>query len=136
MIGEFIITKFIDEKMVEAKSGYNENIVVSLYLMPLNRKDTSEIAVNDKVFAVVDDVTGFGAVLMNLTHDFAHRFDYDVKINGKLNATGDIKSGGEVTATGSLSHIEYTLTGHTHGAGEMVAGPYSVTGITSAAEVV
>ena len=29
MIGEFIITKFIDEKMVEAKSGYNENIVVN-----------------------------------------------------------------------------------------------------------
>lgn len=83
MIGEFIITKLIDSKHVEAKSVMNGNIIVTLWLQPLNRTDTSEIAVNDRVFGVVDDVTGIGVLLVNETHDFSHNFGYDLTINGK-----------------------------------------------------
>jgi hypothetical protein len=83
MVGEFIITKLSDSRHVEAKSVMNDNILVSLWLMPLNRTDTSGIAINDRVFAVVDDVTGTGVLLVNETHDFNHSFSYDLTINGK-----------------------------------------------------
>ena len=83
MIGEFIITKLIDSKHVEAKSVMNGNIIVTLWLQPLNRTDTSDISANDRVFAIVDDVTGIGVLLVNETHDFANRFSNDLTINGK-----------------------------------------------------
>lgn len=135
MIGRFIISEFISDTMVEAYFEANNNIIVRLYLQPLNRLDTSNIEVNDHVFAVVDNVSGLGVVLMNFSHDFDHRFDFDLNINGKLETSGEIKSGGEVTATG-ISQIEYTLTGHTHAAGTLEASGILVTGETAPAEVI
>lgn len=93
MIGLFKIRKFIDARTVEAAADIDENIVVSLYLQPLNRKDTSQVAAGDKVFAVVDDVSGIGCVMLNLDHDFDHRFDYSINVKGKITATDDIKAG-------------------------------------------
>lgn len=136
MIGNFIIKKFIDEKRVEAVSEYNKEIVVTLYLQPLNRQDTSGVSTNDRVFAVVDEVSGIGCVLMNLTNDFAHKFDYDIDIKGSLYASSKVKSGGDVIATGSLTGIEYTLLDHTHTAGSMMAGEYPVTGNTAPTEII
>lgn len=136
MIGNFIITKFIDEKSVEAVSEYNKEIVVTLYLQPLNRQDTSGISTNDRVFAVVDDTSGIGCVLMNLTNDFAHKFDYDIDINGSLYASSKVKSGGDVVATSSLTGVEYTLLDHTHTAGSMMAGEVPVTGTTAPTETI
>ena len=93
MIGLFRIRKFIDARTVEASADIDENIVVTLYLQPLNRKDTSQVAAGDKVFAVVDDVSGVGCVMLNLTHDFDHRFDhrfdYSINVKGQITATDD-----------------------------------------------
>jgi len=136
MIGNFIIKKIIDEIRVEAVSEYNENIIVTLYLQPLNRQDTSEISTNDKVFAIVDDTSGIGCVLINLTHDFSHKFDYDINIQGSLYASSKVKSGGDVVATGSLTGVEYTLLDHTHTAGELMAGETPVIGSTAPTEVI
>lgn len=93
MIGLFKINKFIDARTVEASADIDENIVVSLYLQPLNRKDTSQVAAGDKVFAVVDDVSGMGCVMLNLTHDFDHRFDYNIDVKGSITATENVKAG-------------------------------------------
>ena len=127
MIGLFKINKFIDARTVEASADIDENIVVSLYLQPLNRKDTSQVAAGDKVFAVVDDVSGIGCVMVNLTHDFDHRFDYSIDVKGKITATDDIKAG----TVSMQNHIHAaTLTVEGTAAAGVVSG--AATGNTAA----
>lgn len=127
MIGTFIIKKFKNAREVQAVSDMNNDIAVSLYLPPLNRQNTSDIATGDKVFGVVDDVSGVGAVLFAIDHDFANRFDYDINVKGKITASGDVKSG-TVSVQNHIHAAELTVEG-TAEAG-VVSG--AATGNTSA----
>ena len=135
MIGNFKIKKFISDKLVTAELSQNSDVVVRLYLMPLNRKDTSAIAEGDSVFAVVDDTSGYGVILMNFTHDFGHKFDYDIDVKGAITATKDISTNADVKAGA------YTLRGHTHdftttATAVALETPFTVAGTTMAPEVI
>lgn len=110
MIGTFIIKKFKNAREVQAVSDMNNDIAVSLYLPPLNRQNTSDIATGDKVFGVVDDVSGVGAVLFAIDHDFANRFDYDLAVKGKITASGDVKAG-TVSVQAHIHAAELTVEG-------------------------
>ena len=102
MIGVFIIEKFLDKRRVKAKSKLAHDVHGVFFLPPLNRKDTSDIAVDDEFFGVMDDVSGLGALLCAIEHDFNGRFDYDLTIRASIKATGDVKADGNVQATGDV----------------------------------
>lgn len=102
MIGVFIVEKFLDKKRVKAKSKLAPDVHGVFYLPPLNRKDTSDIAVDDEFFGVMDDVSGLGALLCAIDHDFKGRFDYDLTVRASVQVTGDVKSDGDVQATGDV----------------------------------
>ena len=102
MIGVFIVEKFLDGRRVKAKSKLAPDVHGVFYLPPLNRKDTSDIAVDDEFFGVMDDVSGLGALLCAIDHDFKGRFDYDLTVRASVQVTGDVKATGDVQA-GTIS---------------------------------
>lgn len=102
MIGVFTIEKFLDKRRIKAKSKLAPDVHGIFYLPPLNRKDTSDIAVDDEFFGVMDDVSGMGALLCAIDHDFQGRFDYDLTIRASIKTTGDVKADGNVQATGNV----------------------------------
>lgn len=102
MIGVFIVEKFLDKRRVKAKSKLAPDVHGVFYLPPLNRKDTSDIAVDDEFFGVMDDVSGLGALLCAIDHDFKGRFDYDLKVRASVQVTGDVKTDGDVKAKGNV----------------------------------
>lgn len=113
MIGVFIIEKFIDGKRVGAKSKLAPDVHGVFYLPPLNRQNTSDLTVSDEFFGVMDDVSGIGALLCALDHDFEGRFDYDLTVRAGVKATGDVQAGAV-----SLKNHVHTITGLVVSAGE------------------
>ena len=114
MIGVFRIEKFIDKKRVKAKSKLAPDVHGVFFLPPLNRKDTSDIAVDDEFFGVLDDVSGLGALLCAIDHDFKGRFDYDLTVRASIKTTGDVKTDGDVKATGDVQAGTISLKAHVH----------------------
>ena len=102
MIGVFILEKLIDKRRAKEKSKLAPDVHGVFYLPPLNRKDTSDIAVDDEFFGVMDDVSGLGALLCAIDHDFKGRFDYDLTVRASVKVTGDVKADGNVQATGDV----------------------------------
>ena len=114
MIGVFIIEKFLDKRRVKAKSKLAPDVHGVFFLPPLNRKDTSDIAVDDEFFGVMDDVSGLGALLCAIDHDFKGRFDYDLTVRASIKTTGDVKTDGNVKATGDVQAGTISLKTHVH----------------------
>lgn len=114
MIGVFILEKFLDKRRVKAKSKLAPDVHGVFYLPPLNRKDTSDIAVDDEFFGVMDDVSGLGALLCAIDHDFKGRFDYDLTVRASVQVTGDVKTDGDVQATGDVQAGTVSLKTHVH----------------------
>ena len=114
MIGVFIIEKFFDKRRIKAKSKLAPDVHGVFYLPPLNRKDTSDIAVDDEFFGVMDDVSGLGALLCAIDHDFKGRFDYDLTVRASIKTTGDVKTDGDVKATGDVQAGTISLKTHVH----------------------
>ena len=114
MIGVFILEKFLDKRRVKAKSKLAPDVHGVFYLPPLNRKDTSDIAVDDEFFGVMDDVSGLGALLCAIEHDFKGRFDYDLTVRASVQVTGDVKTDGDVQATGDVQAGTVSLKTHVH----------------------
>ena len=114
MIGVFTIEKFLDKRRVKAKSKLAPDVHGVFYLPPLNRKDTSDIAVDDEFFGVMDDVSGLGALLCAIDHDFKGRFDYDLTVRASVQVTGDVKADGDVKATGDVKAGTISLRTHVH----------------------
>ena len=114
MIGVFILEKFLDKRRVKAKSKLAPDVHGVFYLPPLNRKDTSDIAVDDEFFGVMDDVSGLGALLCAIDHDFKGRFDYDLTVRASVKVTGDVKTDGDVQATGDVQAGTVSLKTHVH----------------------
>ena len=114
MIGVFTIEKFLDKRRVKAKSKLAPDVHGVFYLPPLNRKDTSDIAVDDEFFGVMDDVSGLGALLCAIDHDFKGRFDYDLTVRSSVKVTGDVKTDGDVKATGDVQAGTISLRTHVH----------------------
>ena len=114
MIGVFSIEKFLDKRRVKAKSKLAPDVHGVFFLPPLNRKDTSDIAVDDEFFGVMDDVSGLGALLCAIDHDFKGRFDYDLTVRASIKTTGDVKTDGDVKATGDVQAGTISLKTHVH----------------------
>ena len=114
MIGVFTIEKFLDKRRVKAKSKLAPDVHGVFFLPPLNRKDTSDIAVDDEFFGVMDDVSGLGALLCAIDHDFKGRFDYDLTVRASVQVTGDVKADGDVKATGDVQAGTISLRTHVH----------------------
>ena len=72
MIGVFIIEKFLNKKRVKAKSKLAPDVHGVFYLPPLNRKDTSDIAVDDEFFGVLDDVAAH-TLTISLTREGTYK---------------------------------------------------------------
>lgn len=113
MIGYFVIDKFIEPNMVEAHSARDTAISGEFYLPPLNRQDTSNIAIYDQFFGILDEISGIGALLCAIDNDFSGRFDYALTVNADISATGDVTAG----AVSLKSHI-HPITGLEVSAGE------------------
>lgn len=113
MIGYFVIDKFIEQNLVEAHSARDTGISGEFYLPPLNRQNTSNIGIFDQFFGILDEISGIGALLCALDHDFEGRFDYALTVNADISATGDVKAG----AVSLKNHI-HTITGLEVTAGE------------------
>ena len=114
MIGVFIIEKFLDKRRVKAKSKLAPDVHGVFFLPPLNRKDTSDIAVDDEFFGVMDDVSGLGALLCAIDHDFKGRFDYNLTVRASIKTTGDVKTDGDVKAAGDVQAGTISLKTHVH----------------------
>lgn len=114
MIGVFTIEKFLDKRRVKAKSQLAPDVHGVFFLPPLNRKDTSDIAVDDEFFGIMDDVSGLGALLCAIDHDFKGRFDYDLTVRSSVKVTGDVKAEGNVQATGDVTAGTISLRTHVH----------------------
>ena len=121
MIGVFIVEKFLDKRRVKAKSKLAPDVHGVFFLPPLNRKDTSDMAVDDEFFGVLDDVSGLGALLCAIDHDFKGRFDYDLTVRASVQVTGDVKTDGNVQATGNVE-----ATGNVRATGDVQAGTISL----------
>ena len=114
MIGVFTIEKFLDKRRVKAKSKLAPDVHGVFFLPPLNRKATSDIAVDDEFFGVMDDVSGLGALLCAIDHDFKGRFDYDLTVRASVQVTGDVKAEGNVQAVGDVKAGTISLKTHVH----------------------
>lgn len=115
MITIFFVDKIIDEKRVYASAMMNDAVKGLFYLPPLNRTNTSNIKVNTRFLGTLDEVTGYGALLVALDDDFDGRFDYKLTVNADIKATGNVNALGDVTA-GAISlkthyHVISTMTG-------------------------
>ena len=113
MITIFFVDKIIDEKRVYASAMMNDAVKGLFYLPPLNRTNTSNIKVNTRFLGALDEVTGYGALLVALDDDFDGRFDYNLTVNADVKATGDVTSG-----TISLKSHIHSITGLEVSAGE------------------
>lgn len=115
MIGFFIAdgTPTNDNKLVKAHAEINSYIVGTFYFPPLNRSETSTISQGTRFFGVLDDVSGFGACLVAVNDDFAHRFDYNVSVNGDLRVSENASINGKCKAgsfDGVAMNTSITLT--------------------------
>lgn len=108
MIGFYKISEFRGSKDVAGAntqalvtSEMDPNIKAIVYLPPYARKTQSNISIGSIVLAVVDDVTGIGAVLFGKDDaDFQYFFDANIEIKKRLDVQNDIKSiSGDVIAT-------------------------------------
>lgn len=128
MIGHFIVTGFPAANLAKAHLKQNSSVEGFFYLPPLTRQDTCNIDKGSEFFGILDDISGYGAVLVGFDNaDFKGNIKYDISIDGKISATGEIASNADVTAGAQ----NISLKSHIHPSGaEMVAGPYPVTGVT------
>lgn len=107
MIGKFKILSFESSVMVKACSCMNEAVEGLFYLPPLSRKTTSDITENDLFFGVLDEVSGYGALIVAFDDaDFKGRFDYDlhctesIKIDKNADIDGNASIDGDTSIKG------------------------------------
>ena len=103
MIGFFtIIDKRDSSTYCIVSSDINSALTAKAFIPPLYRDGVSNITNGDKVFCVIDDASGFGAILFKqddgVTSDnsliLKHDLDVsgDIAVTGKIDASGDIKT--------------------------------------------
>ena len=115
MIGHFIVSGFPASNLVKAHLKQNSSVEGFFYLPPLTRQDTCDIKNGSEFFGILDDISGYGAVLVGFDNaDFKGNIKYDLSIDGKIRATGAVVSDDDVTAGAQ----KISLKSHIHSAGE------------------
>ena len=104
MIGMFIIISFENSLMVKACSCMNNKIEGLFYLPPLARQNTTNIGVDDIFFGVLDEVSGYGALIVAFDDaDFKGRFDYDLHLTESITVDKNLDVGENATVNGETT---------------------------------
>lgn len=123
MIGFFIIKSFGDNKDLQGfatsaavVSVMDERIEGNLLLPPYLRAGQCNIQTGSKVFAVMDDTTGFGVALYGVDGaDFGYFFDADIEVKKSLKVDDSITAVNDIKSTiGDVKAKTYSLSTHTH----------------------
>ena len=97
MIGKFKIIEFQNSLMVKACSCMNHKIEGLFYLPPLARQNTTDIDVDDIFFGVLDEVSGYGALIVAFDGaDFQGRFDYDLHLTESITVDKNLDVGDNI----------------------------------------
>lgn len=107
MIGLFKITDKRDgESYVLAESQMEKAFKGKFYIPPIYRESCSNIANGDIIFGVLDDQSGFGAILYkvddNITDGNALTLTKDLVVNGDESVKGNISASNNISADGHL----------------------------------
>lgn len=94
----YVIDKVVDgERYVEAHNKRDGITKGQFYLQPLNRTSCSKLAVGDEFFGILNTSVGWGCVLcITEGHDFGGFFNYDLKIDGGLVVSNDVRAEGDL----------------------------------------
>lgn len=104
MIGKFKIIEFQNSLMVKACSCMNKKIEGLFYLPPLARQNTTNIDVDDIFFGVLDEVSGYGALIVAFDDaDFKGRFDYDLHLTESITVDKNLDVGENATVSGETT---------------------------------
>lgn len=111
MIGYFTIKEFIGtedqagfQSQVRAVSTMEPGFECFLFLPPYLRAVSCSIAIDSRVFGIVDDTSGLGVALYGVNGaDFGYFYDADVQIKKNLSVTGDTAIGGSESIGGDSS---------------------------------
>lgn len=101
MIGKFIVKDRRDaETFCICESDMNSNIKAKVFIPPLYRASVSSLSAGDEVFCVVDDSSGFGAILFKYNDGMTE--NNALKVSHDIDASGSIKAGGNCTVEGKF----------------------------------
>ena len=101
MIGIFKVIEISDaNKIIIGESEMNKGFKGNFYLPPLYRESCSNLSTGDRFFGVLDDDSGFGAML--------YKFDDGVSGNNLMHVTNELKADGNIT-TGDYFHGKIDL---------------------------
>lgn len=104
MIGKFKIVEFQNSLMVKACSCMNNRIEGLFYLPPLARQNTTNIDVDDIFFGVLDEVSGYGALIVAFDGaDFQGRFDYNLHLTESITVDKNLDVGENATINGETT---------------------------------
>lgn len=95
MIGWFTITDKRDgQTYIQAKADAIKGVSAWLYIPPLYRDNVSTLQAGDSVFGVVDDASGYGAIL--------YKKDDGITTNNTLKVNNNLQLGGDATIAGTM----------------------------------
>ncbi len=108
MIGLFKITDKRDsESYVLAESQMENAFKGKFYIPPIYRGSCSDLANGDIIFGVLDDQSGFGAILYKIddgiTNDSALNLSKDLAVKREINSKGNITTQDHFKGTITLS---------------------------------
>lgn len=100
MIGLFKITNKRDgETYIIAESVMTKGFIGRFYIPPIYRESCSNLSDNDTFFGILDDQSGYGAIL--------YKVDDNITSNNALNLSNELKVNGNVTTN---DHFKGTIT--------------------------
>lgn len=116
MIGLFKITDKRDgESYVLAESQMEKAFKGKFYIPPIYRESCSNIANGDVIFGVLDDQSGFGAILYkvddNITDGSSITFTKDLVVNGDESVKGNVDVSKNITADGNVECTDMNANG-------------------------
>lgn len=113
MIGWFKVTDKRDSQtFVECASNAVEGVKGRMYLPPLYRDSVSKLSVDDEVFCVLDDASGYGAILYKkddgIAENNSFNLDKDLSVSGDADINGMLTVDGEIVGSNSNATIVFT----------------------------
>lgn len=109
MIGLFKITDKKDgESFVIAESQMEKAFKGKFYIPPIYRKSCSNIANGDIIFGLLDDQSGFGAILYKvddkITDGNSLTLSKDLHVNGNIDVANNITAKGNIECANLTAH--------------------------------
>lgn len=108
MIGWFTVKDKKDaQNFCVVASDVNAGLVAKAFIPPLYRDSVSTLNNGDKVFCVIDDASGFGAILFKqsdaITDGNALNLTHDLHVSGKSTIDETLEVNGNITTKAMLA---------------------------------